>query len=109
MRAGPVVFSSYGLIRLTMPRSTKPKKTTDPGGAHSPRQSAESEERLSPDYREYLRRYAELGEGRPKLSPAEYDQLDDELLDLLAIPGSDLEDDQEVRIRELEYLLIDPE
>ncbi len=67
-------------------------------------------EKYSAEYREYLERYAIYGEGRPRLSPADFDKYDDELLDLL---GQEMErgldDDQIIRVKELEYLLLDPE
>ena len=63
----------------------------------------------SPEYREYEKRYNELGEDRPKLSPEEFDLLDDELLELLALDDDEMTDEQIVRIQELEYLLIDAE
>lgn len=63
----------------------------------------------TPEYREYEKRYAELGEDRPKLSPEEFEQLDDELLELLALSDSAMTDDQMVRLQELEFLLIDAE
>lgn len=64
---------------------------------------------MSPEYREYLKRYHELGEDRPKLSPAEFEEYDDELLELLALDDRFMTDEQIVRIQELEYLLIDAE
>ena len=69
----------------------------------APRAKAE----LSPEYEEYLERHELIGEDRPRLSAAEFDKLDDELLDLLDIEPALLSDDQIVRIRELEFLLID--
>jgi hypothetical protein len=63
----------------------------------------------SPEYREYEKRYNELGQDRPKLSPEEFEALDDELLELLALDDSKMTDEQIVRIQELEYLLIDAE
>ncbi len=64
---------------------------------------------LSPEYRDYLKRHAEMGEDRPKLTPAEFEEYEDELLDLLALNDKSMTDDQIVRIQELEYLLIDAE
>ena len=64
---------------------------------------------VSPEYREYEKRHAELGEDRPKLSPEEFEEFDDELLELLALRDEDMTDDQIVRLHELEYLLIDAE
>jgi hypothetical protein len=63
----------------------------------------------SPEYREYEKRFNELGEDRPKLSPEDFEQFDDELLELLALDDNLMTDDQIVRIQELEYLLIDAE
>jgi len=60
------------------------------------------------EYRKYLERYEIMGEGRPKLSPEEYDCLDDEILDLLALEAEtgNLSPQQEERYQELLYLLI---
>jgi hypothetical protein len=64
----------------------------------------------SPEYRDYLERYELAGADRPRLSPEEFDRLDDELLDLLALDlEMDLDDEQTVRLRELEYLLLETE
>lgn len=86
-----------GIMRAAMTtrksaKTTKPRRTT-----------------TSPEYRAYEKRYLELGEDRPKLSPEEFDALDDELLELLALDDDDMTDEQIVRIQELEYLLIDAE
>jgi hypothetical protein len=67
------------------------------------------EPQITPEYREYLERYAEFGGGRPRLSADEFDRLDDELLELLDLSGHQLSDEQIVRIQELEFLLIDSE
>ncbi len=90
-----------------MPKSTKssarktlPKKT----GA---RKAARAKTDVSPEYEEYLERYELMGKDHPLLSPEEFDKLDDELLDLLDLEPASLSDDQVVRIRELEFLLID--
>lgn len=64
---------------------------------------------VSPEYRKYLKRHAELGEDRQKLTPEEFDRFEDELLDLLALDDERMTDDQIVRIQELEFLLIDAE
>ena len=60
------------------------------------------------DYREYLERYGFFGEGKPKLPPEEFEQLDDELLGLLArqADGAELNLEEAVRLQELEYLLV---
>jgi hypothetical protein len=64
----------------------------------------------SAEYREYLQRYALTGAGRPRLSSKEFDELDDELLDLLALESEvGLDDEQIIRLQELEYLLLDAE
>jgi hypothetical protein len=62
----------------------------------------------SEEYAEYLERYEMYGEDRPRLSPTEFNRLDDELLDLLAeAEEGALSDEQAVRLRELEFLLLD--
>jgi hypothetical protein len=64
----------------------------------------------SAEYREYLQRYALAGADRPRLSSKEFDELDDELLDLLALESDlGLDDEQIIRLQELEYLLLDAE
>lgn len=67
-----------------------------------------AEELEREDYREYLERHKILGEGQPKLSLEEYDRLDDEVLDLLALVVSEvrLTPEQEERLRELESILL---
>ena len=66
------------------------------------------EKSYSEEYASYLERYGLFGEDRPKLSPEEFDRLDDELLDLLALDaeGEELTEDQEERYLELMYLLV---
>jgi hypothetical protein len=66
------------------------------------------EENYSEEYESYLERYELFGKDRPKLSPEEFDRLDDELLDLLALDaeGQELTEDQEERYLELMYLLV---
>ena len=65
---------------------------------------------VSEEYAEYLERYELYGEGRPKLKPSEFDEMDDELLDLLAIElERGLTDEQTIRLKELEFLLLDSE
>jgi hypothetical protein len=62
----------------------------------------------SEEYESYLERYELFGEDRPKLTPEEFDRLDDELLDLLTLDaeGQELTEDQEERYLELMYLLV---
>ena len=69
---------------------------------------SQEEKNYSEDYASYLERYELFGQGRPKLSPEEFDRLDDELLDLLALDaeGEELTEDQEERYLELMYLLV---
>lgn len=89
-------------------KNTTRKKTTKTVRTAKPKPV--KTENFSAEYREYLERYAIYGEGRPRLSPADFDKYDDELLDLL---GQEMEhgldDDQIIRVKELEYLLLDPE
>ncbi|MGB8645014.1 MAG: hypothetical protein WCF84_07235 [Anaerolineae bacterium] len=89
--------------------STRNSASKKAAGPHTPRTVPKP--KGSPEYLEYLERYAKLGEGRPRLSAEEFDKLDDELLELLdATAGKpNLSDDQIIRIQELEYLLIDSE
>lgn len=68
-----------------------------------------SQEQLYPDeYQQYLERYEIFGEGRPSLSAEEFDLLDDEILELLALEAEtgELSSEQEERLRALEYLMI---
>jgi hypothetical protein len=69
---------------------------------------SQQEKNYSEDYASYLERYELFGQGRPKLSPEEFDRLDDELLDILALDaeGEELTEDQEERYLELMYLLV---
>ena len=62
----------------------------------------------SEEYANYLERYELFAEEQLKLSPEEFDRLDDELLDLLALDaeGQELSEDQEERYLELMYLLV---
>lgn len=74
-----------------------------------PLPARELEDNYSDEYVEYLERHELFGEGRQRLSPSEFDRLDDEMLDLLAleIEQGALTDEQIVRLQELEYLLLD--
>jgi hypothetical protein len=87
------------------------KSTPRKAKTHTARAKKETrvDTQLTPEYTDYLERYAEFGEGRPRLSPPEFDKLDDELLELLDLSGHALTDEQIVRIQELEFLLIDTE
>ena len=95
-------------------KSTQPvqhKKTTAKKSAtQKPAPVRASKPLYSEEYVDYLERYALYGTGRPRLSPAEFDRLDDEMLDLLALESEGgLNDEQIVRMQELEYLLLDSE
>ncbi len=83
-------------------RRSKPK--TKSTGSRRPATSSYTEE-----YSDYLERYELYGEGRPRLSPSEFNRFDEELLDLLALQGEqgNLSDDEVIRLQELEYLLLD--
>ncbi len=70
---------------------------------------AKTKPATSIEYRAYEKRHRELGADRPKLTPTEFEQYDDELLELLALNDEDMTDEEIVRIQELEYLLIDTE
>ncbi len=91
------------------PAKASARKKTAPKKSRAPVQSTKKEN-YSEEYTEYLERYALYGEGRPRLSPAEFDRLDDELLDLLAQEMErGLDDEQVIRLKELEFLLLDSE
>ena len=94
-------------------RKTKPSKpTTAKKKSVKPRIARQAtpppEPAYSEEYRDYLQRYELAGADRPRLSPKEFDRLDDELLDLLALETEiGLDDEQIIRLQELEYLLLD--
>jgi hypothetical protein len=69
---------------------------------------SQEEKSYSEEYTSYLERYELFSEGQPKLNPEEFDRLDDELLELLALDaeGQELTEDQEERYLELMYLLV---
>ncbi len=101
--------------RKPVPRSTATKKSR---AAPVPARKTTTSRKISPpannytaEYAEYLERYELYGEGRQRLSPAEFERYDEELLDLLALETEQgiLNDDQVVRLQELEYLLLDSE
>ena len=68
----------------------------------------QEKKKYSEEYASYLERYELFSEGQPMLSLEEFDHLDDELLDLLALDaeGQELTEDQEERYLELMYLLV---
>jgi len=84
--------------------SQAPRKPSARPAARRPLLSASDDEA----YGEYLERYEMYGEDRPRLTPAEFNRFDDELLDLLAeAEEAHLTDEQTIRLHELEYLLLD--
>jgi hypothetical protein len=92
-----------------MPKSTKSPSRKIKTNRSRAKKETKVQAQLTPEYGEYLERYAEFGEGRPRLSPDEYDRLDDELLELLDLSGHELSDEQIIRLQELEFLLLDTE
>jgi hypothetical protein len=93
--------------RAAKPARSKPARLSGKPARPAP---AASEE-YTQEYREYLERHALTGHGRPRLRPAEFEKLDNELIDLLTIQSDigALSDDQVVRLQELEYLLLESE
>ncbi len=64
----------------------------------------------SEEYNGYLERHALFGAGHPRLTSDEFDRLDDEMLDLLDLEFKvGLNDEQIIRLQELEFLLLDSE
>ncbi len=91
-------------------RKAAPRKAAATKTVAKAKPKAASKNPVSEEYAEYLERYELYGEGRPKLKPGEFDEMDDELLDLLAIElDRGLNDEQTIRLKELEYLLLDSE
>lgn len=102
-------------VRSTKKKSTtkavRPKKKTVARKTTAPRAEPAQKENYTEEYSDYLERYELYGEGRPRLSPSEFERLDEELIDLLALEADQgvLNDDQIVRLQELEFLLLDSE
>lgn len=92
-------------------KKTAQRKTSAPRETAAPRTVSAPQQNYTEEYTDYLERYELYGEGRPRLSPAEFERLDEELLDLLALESEQgvLNDDQIVRLQELEFLLLDSE
>lgn len=97
--------------KQTKTGTTPRKKTTAKKHvARAPVPARVPKQQYSEEYTDYLERYALYGAGRPRLSPADFDRLDDEMLDLLGLESEiGLNDEQIVRMQELEYLLLDSE
>lgn len=90
-------------------KNSAPAKASAPRHNHAPAKPPAPRHNYTEEYADYLERYELYGEGRPRLSPAEFDRLDEEMLDLLAQETEQgvLTDDQVVRLQELEFLLLD--
>ena len=103
--------------KVKKPAKKKPAKpsTRKADGAKKVRVRAPAPARAakptySEEYTEYLERYALFGTGHPRLSSDEFDRLDDEMLDLLDLEfKTGLNDEQIIRLQELEFLLLDTE
>ncbi len=92
-------------------KTAKAKPKAEGTRKSSTASSSPTRHTYSDEYAEYLERYELYGEGRPRLSPSEFDRLDEEMLELLEAEGEKgvLDDEQIVRLQELEYLLLDTE
>lgn len=101
--------SRTGKTKTAKSKPLQKNLRTKNSGAPRPLPPRAREDNYSDEYVEYLERYELFGEGRPRLSPPEFDRLDDEMLDLLALELEQgvLTDEQIVRLQELEYLLLD--
>ncbi len=95
----------------TATKAMRPKKAMAQRKASVPAPAAAPKENYTEEYSDYLERYELYGEGRPRLTPSEFERLDEELIDLLALEADQgvLNDDQIVRMQELEFLLLDSE
>ena len=119
--AQEIIYPCFWKRQRQMPKAkqiTKRKKIPSKPAARKQAKPAKAASRAAPaspvkrseEYVEYLERYEMYGEGRPCLSPAEFDRYDDELLDLLALDMErGLDDEQIIRLQELEYLLLESE
>ena len=103
--------------KVNKPAKKKPTKTNSRKAASAKKTSVRApaptrapKPTYSEEYAEYLERYALFGMGHPRLSSDEYDRLDDEMLDLLDLQfKAGLNDEQIIRLQELEFLLLDSE
>ncbi len=95
----------------TATKTARPKKAVIERKDSVPHPAAAPKENYTEEYSDYLERYELYGEGRPRLTPSEFERLDEELIDLLALEADQgvLNDDQIVRLQELEFLLLDSE
>lgn len=96
--------------KKTTTRKPVTRKSSSVKPTAAPRKLVATKAKYTAEYADYLARYELDGEGRPRLSPGEFDRLDDELLELLDLESEGgLDDEQIIRIRELEYLLLESE
>ena len=103
--------------KVIKPAKKKPAKTTSHKATTVPKAKSRpptvarpAKPTYSEEYGEYLERYALFGTGHPRLSSDEFDRLDDEMLDLLDLEfNAGLNDEQIIRLQELEFLLLDTE
>lgn len=93
------------VARKTTVSKTDPAKKTTP----KPRPVA-AKEKFTDEYLEYLERYEMAGADRPRLTPKEFERLDEEFLELFEMQSDfGLDDEQTIRLEELKYLLLDSE
>ena len=98
----PTKVNSQAPIRKTA--SGKKASTRAPATTRAPKPT------YSEEYAGYLERHALFGAGHPRLTSDEFDRLDDEMLDLLDQEFKmGLNDEQIIRLQELEFLLLDSE
>ena len=58
-------------------------------------------------YENYLILYNLYGRGRPRVSREQYEELDTELMTIVAAADAGLNHDQFTRVRDIEYILMD--
>jgi len=96
--------------RKPVTKSSPSKKAPARKSSASAKPQVTKKEKYSEEYAEYLERYELFGEGRPRLNQADFDRFDEELLDLIALElERGLDDEQTIRLKELEFLLLDSE
>lgn len=111
-KSKPAARAAKKTIKRTRPATSaaRARKTTAPRAVKTApvKKPAALKEDFTDEYREYLERYEMSGEGRPKLGPAEFDRMDEEMWELIDIETAqgNLNDEQTVRYRELEFMLL---
>ncbi|MBI5305606.1 MAG: hypothetical protein HY868_25985 [Chloroflexi bacterium] len=96
--------------KKTNPRKPVARQLVSAKKSAPARKPAPTKAPYTDEYIEYLERYELYGEGRPRLSPGEFERLDEEMLELLELEAEGrLDDEQIVRMHELEYLMLDSE